>query len=122
MSSLPCYETTNLCASDLGRRARVPGGRLAFVGCFRPPPVPNTSRQRPGENAYQIARSLGCNPQTARNAIHLFNDSGLQAGDQETGADAPSLAGRECCYPVGRLLRGLHKTGRGGPRVRDTPG
>jgi transposase len=31
-----------------------------------------------GENAYQIARSLGCNPQTARNAIHRFNESGLQ--------------------------------------------
>ena len=32
-----------------------------------------------GENAYQIARSLGCNPQTARNAIHVFDESGLQA-------------------------------------------
>jgi transposase len=32
-----------------------------------------------GENAYQIARSLGCNPQTARNAIHEFNESGLEA-------------------------------------------
>jgi transposase len=32
-----------------------------------------------GENAYQIARSLGCNPQTARNAIHEFNEGGLQA-------------------------------------------
>src|SRR5688572_5454318 len=31
------------------------------------------------ENAYQIARSLGCNPQTARNAIHEFNESGLEA-------------------------------------------
>lgn len=31
-----------------------------------------------GENAYQIARSLGCNPQTVRNAIHRFNDGGLQ--------------------------------------------
>ena len=30
-----------------------------------------------GENAYQIARSLGCNPQTARNAIHAFNQKGL---------------------------------------------
>ena len=30
-----------------------------------------------GENAYQIARSLGCNPQTARNAIHAFNEEGL---------------------------------------------
>lgn len=31
-----------------------------------------------GQNAYQIARNLGCNPQTARNAIHKFNDDGLQ--------------------------------------------
>jgi transposase len=30
-----------------------------------------------GENAYQIARSLGCSPQTARNAIHAFNEKGL---------------------------------------------
>jgi transposase len=30
-----------------------------------------------GENAYQIARNLGCNPQTARNAIHEFNEKGL---------------------------------------------
>jgi transposase len=31
-----------------------------------------------GENAYQIARSLGCNPQTVRNAIHEFNEGGLK--------------------------------------------
>ncbi len=30
-----------------------------------------------GENAYRIARSLGCNPQTVRNAIHIFNERGL---------------------------------------------
>jgi transposase len=30
-----------------------------------------------GENAYQIAHQLGCNPQTARNAILTFNDKGL---------------------------------------------
>jgi transposase len=30
-----------------------------------------------GENAYQIAHQLGCNPQTARNAIHAFNQKGL---------------------------------------------
>jgi hypothetical protein len=30
-----------------------------------------------GENAYTIARSLGCNPQTVRNAIHAFNEKGL---------------------------------------------
>ena len=31
-----------------------------------------------GQNAYQIARGLGCNPQTARNAIHEFNQKGLK--------------------------------------------
>jgi transposase len=30
-----------------------------------------------GKNAYQIARNLGCNPQTVRNAIHKFNEEGL---------------------------------------------
>jgi transposase len=30
-----------------------------------------------GENAYQIAHQLGCNPQTARNAIHAFSNKGL---------------------------------------------
>src|ERR671939_467720 len=30
-----------------------------------------------GENAYRIAHELGCNPQTARNAIHAFNEKGL---------------------------------------------
>jgi transposase len=30
-----------------------------------------------GENAYQIAHELGCNPQTARNAIHAFNQKWL---------------------------------------------
>jgi transposase len=30
-----------------------------------------------GQNAYQIARNLGCNPQTVRNAIHKCNEEGL---------------------------------------------
>jgi transposase len=30
-----------------------------------------------GQNAYQIACNLGCNPQTVRNAIHKFNEEGL---------------------------------------------
>ncbi|MGI8539125.1 MAG: helix-turn-helix domain-containing protein [Rubrobacteraceae bacterium] len=32
-----------------------------------------------GENSYQIARSLGCDSQTVRNAIHKFNEEGLEA-------------------------------------------
>jgi transposase len=31
-----------------------------------------------GKNAYQIARSLGCDSQTARTAIKRFNEGGLQ--------------------------------------------
>jgi transposase len=30
-----------------------------------------------GKNAYKIAHELGCNSQTARNAIHAFNEKGL---------------------------------------------
>jgi predicted ArsR family transcriptional regulator len=30
-----------------------------------------------GENAYQIAHQLGCNPQAARRPIHDFNQKGL---------------------------------------------
>ncbi|MGI9121448.1 MAG: helix-turn-helix domain-containing protein, partial [Rubrobacter sp.] len=26
------------------------------------------------QNPYQIAANLGCNPQTVRNAIHIFNE------------------------------------------------
>ena len=31
-----------------------------------------------GYNAYQIAHNLGCNPQTARNAIHEFNEESIE--------------------------------------------
>src|SRR5215216_6294726 len=31
-----------------------------------------------GENAYRIARSLGCDPQTARTAIKRFNEGGIE--------------------------------------------
>ncbi len=30
------------------------------------------------QNAYQIAANLSCNPQTVRNAIHIFNEEGLR--------------------------------------------
>jgi transposase len=31
-----------------------------------------------GRNAYQIARTFGCNDQTVRNVVHKFNEKGLQ--------------------------------------------
>jgi hypothetical protein len=80
MSYPPRPQTTNLRASFERRRARVPGGRLALAGCFRPPTrCQILLASDRGENAYQIARSLGCNPQSARNAIHIFNEGALQA-------------------------------------------
>ena len=44
-----------------------------------------------GENAYETARSLGCNPQTARNAIHAFNQKGLPEALQQ-GSKHPHTA------------------------------
>jgi len=46
-----------------------------------------------GENAYQIARSLGCNPQTVRNAIHAFNEEGLP-GALQRGSKRPHTVHR----------------------------
>lgn len=40
--------------------------------------MPDTLTSERGENAYQIARSLACNPQTVRNAVHEFNEGGLE--------------------------------------------
>jgi transposase len=47
-----------------------------------------------GENAYQIARSLGCNPQTARNAIHAFNQEGLPQEALRQGSKRPHTVHR----------------------------
>ena len=46
-----------------------------------------------GQNAYQIARNLGCNPQTVRNAIHKFNEEGL-AETLRRGSNRPHTFNR----------------------------
>jgi transposase-like protein len=63
--------------SDAERESLEAGLRSADAFVLRRCQILLASSRR--ENAYQIARSLGCNPQTVRNAIHLFNESGLQA-------------------------------------------
>src|SRR5918997_3463139 len=73
----PEYETTDLCASLERRRARDPGAGLRSPDAFTLRRSQILLASDRGENAYQIARSLGCNPQTARNAIHAFNEKGL---------------------------------------------
>ena len=61
------HETTNLRAPALGRRARGFGGEPALVRrrfVLRRCQILLASSR--GENAYQIARSLGCDSQTHR--------------------------------------------------------
>ncbi len=66
-----------------------------------------------GENAYEIARSLGCNPQTARNAIHAFNHEGLP-GALRRGSKRPHTVHRAFQVPeqAEALRELLHQTPR----------
>jgi transposase len=65
-----------------------------------------------GENAYQIAKSLGCNPQTVRNAIHAFNDKGLPEALQQ-GSKRPHTIHRAFDPERAEVLRELlHKSPR----------
>lgn len=65
-----------------------------------------------GENAYQIARSLGCNPQTARNAIHAFNDGGLREAFKK-GSSRPHTIHRAFdSEGAERLRQMLHRSPR----------
>lgn len=65
-----------------------------------------------GENAYQIARSLGCNPQTARNAIHRFNEGGLQEAFRK-GSSRPHTIHRAFDSEAAERLREiLHRSPR----------
>lgn len=65
-----------------------------------------------GENAYQIARSLGCNPQTARNAIHAFNEKGIPEALRQ-GSKRPHTVHRAFDPERAEALRELlhHKPG-----------
>ena len=59
-----------------------------------------------GENAYQIARSLGGNPQTVRNAIHKFNEEGLEAALRK-GSKRPHTVHRVFDEKRAEILREL---------------
>jgi transposase len=65
-----------------------------------------------GNNAYQIAHQLGCNPQTARNAIHAFNDKGLPEALQP-GSKHPHTVHRAFAPEKAETLREmLHRSPR----------
>ncbi len=57
-----------------------------------------------GQNAYQIARNLGCNPQTVRNAIHKFNEEGLSE-TLRRGSNRPHTVHRACEEKEAEALR-----------------
>jgi transposase len=65
-----------------------------------------------GQNAYQIAGNLGCNPQTARNAIHKFNEEGLTEALRR-GSNRPHTVHRAFDEKGAKALREmLHRSPR----------
>src|SRR5918911_2036069 len=65
-----------------------------------------------GQNAYQIARNLGCNPQTARNAIHILNEEGLREALRR-GSNRPRTVHRSFDEEGAEALREmLHRSPR----------
>jgi transposase len=65
-----------------------------------------------GQNAYQIARNLGCNPQTVRNAIHIFNQEGLSEA-LKRGSNRPHTVHRAFDPEGAQALREmLHRSPR----------
>jgi len=64
------------------------------------------------QNAYQIARNLGCNPQTVRNAIHKFNEEGLEEALRR-GSNRPHTVNRSFDEEGAEALREmLHRSPR----------
>jgi transposase len=71
-----------------------------------------------GENAYQIARSLGCDPQTARTVKKRFNEGGIE----ETLRKRSSMPKRvHAAFEEGRAERLgeiLHRSLESSARIR----
>ncbi len=64
------------------------------------------------KNAYQIARELGCHDQTARNAIHEFNEGGLSSA-LSRGSSRPHTVHRAFdAEGAERLREMLHRSPR----------
>ncbi len=79
-----------------------------------------------GENAYQIAHSLGYGPQAARTAIKRFNEGGLREALHERSSRPMMWRLRSVIcltpsYPRGPLFRCLHALGVDYGRARSGP-
>ncbi len=73
------YASPLICSSPDGRRADSLGDRPAVVERLYRPPLPDAPRQCERQPTTAIARTLRCNDQTVRNAIHAFNHRGPAA-------------------------------------------
>ena len=65
-----------------------------------------------GENAYRIARSLGCDPQTARTAIKRFNEGGLEEALHKRSSRPKEIRAAFDGKRAGRLREMLHRSPR----------
>ena len=65
-----------------------------------------------GENAYRIARSLGCDPQTARTAIERFNEGGLQEALGKRSSRPKKIRAAFDAKRAERLRELLHRSPR----------
>jgi len=68
-----------------------------------------------GQNAYQIARNLCCNPQTVRNAIHKFNEEKSLSETLRRGSNRPHTVHHRAFDPEGAaeaLGHMLHRSPR----------
>ena len=65
-----------------------------------------------GENAYRIARSLGCDPQTARTTLERFNEGGLQEALRKRSSRPKKIRVAFDAERAERLRELLHRSPR----------
>lgn len=65
-----------------------------------------------GKNAYRIAREPGCNDQTARNAIHEFNEGGLDQALGEGSSEPHTTHAAFDSERTEQLRESLHRSPR----------
>ena len=65
-----------------------------------------------GENVYRIARSLGCDPQTARTAVKRFNEGGLEEALRKRSSRPKNIRAAFPAERAERLRELLHRSPR----------
>jgi transposase len=65
-----------------------------------------------GERASRIARALGCNPQTVRNAVHAFDEGGLQEALSKGSSRPDTIHAAFDAERAERLRELLHRSPR----------